>query len=728
MSYGTSLLASYPLSYDLSTLASDDFVQRSSFGTFYEPSASYSTSGRLLSDELAYGNQVGLGSTSYRSSIYSHLPPTNYRTSSTTDWRRDILPQNSYTALNNIREYTESLETSSNTNRTSSVTRSINDNNINGPLSSIFPNYQQSYNLSYNDSSRSPRINTIWNPLRTKIHKHDENLTPTHRIISEYSTASARKTSPIEVAKKDRTPAPSAPTPIALTRQENHHHTYPPSTDTEKHHHTYPPPTDTEKHHHTYPPSTDTEKHHSSANVETSSNENKDETLTDEKKDETLADEKNDEQAWTTKIDKLHIMKAQREKDKAKLTRALPVLPKKNDNKPIINKSTVVAQDNSAREASFQMRSGTYFDSLFDGNFFRKSSTNQQQLSPSHQRTVALRNKPYSNSFNKPRTTIFPKYVPPNRAPQHEPPTISSTSTTTTSSITKKQQGSKQNHLDSVTPRENIHKDTDERYREALTKFRTDRAEQQQKETNESTAKRLTYGDYVRRSTKDDLLHTAIKPSPWSDFIDLKKGHLLSLTKEEKKELYNQSKSYGERVRFRNFTMHYGPKMTQAQYRAQFWPTQNRESPSSDESNDDDDNNDSKSLKRSDSSSTVKTTARTFTKPAANNETTTDNQSSRMQNHTDQSSTIQESDEDDEDDGDVETSDFDSSRKQKRNNRFKKFDLSVQTTSGTEETENEETSERQRFQTKNRDTDEELRTVMEEKTLESFEGSRYKKR
>ncbi|CAF4631000.1 unnamed protein product, partial [Rotaria magnacalcarata] len=39
------------------------------------------------------------------------------------------------------------------------------------------------------------------------------------------------------------------------------------------------------------------------------------------------------------------------------------------------------------------------------------------------------------------------------------------------------------NHLDSVTPRENIHKDTDERYREALNKFRTDRAEQQQKET-----------------------------------------------------------------------------------------------------------------------------------------------------------------------------------------------------------------------------------------------------
>ncbi|CAF4948830.1 unnamed protein product, partial [Rotaria socialis] len=50
--------------------------------------------------------------------------------------------------------------------------------------------------------------------------------------------------------------------------------------------------------------------------------------------------------------------------------------------------------------------------------------------------------------------------------------------------------------------------------------------------------------------------------------------------------------------------MHYGPKMVPAQYRAHFWPTQNRESPSSDESNDDDDNNDSKSLKRSDSSST----------------------------------------------------------------------------------------------------------------------------
>jgi len=37
----------------------------------------------------------------------------------------------------------------------------------------------------------------------------------------------------------------------------------------------------------------------------------------------------------------------------------------------------------------------------------------------------------------------------------------------------------------------------------------------------------------------------------------LKKGNVYSLSKEEKKQLYNQSKSYGERIRHRNFAIHY---------------------------------------------------------------------------------------------------------------------------------------------------------------------------
>ncbi len=92
---------------------------------------------------------------------------------------------------------------------------------------------------------------------------------------------------------------------------------------------------------------------------------------------------------------------------------------------------------------------------------------------------------------------------------------------------------------------------------------------------NESTAKRLHYGNYVRNSSKGDLLQNIIKPLPWSVFLESKKGNAYSLTKEEKvvcfqwiafnitcffyqKDLYNESKTYGERVRNRNYVLHNG--------------------------------------------------------------------------------------------------------------------------------------------------------------------------
>lgn len=50
----------------------------------------------------------------------------------------------------------------------------------------------------------------------------------------------------------------------------------------------------------------------------------------------------------------------------------------------------------------------------------------------------------------------------------------------------------------------------------------------------ETTTKRLNYGDYVRNSTKDGSLQTTVKPSPWSDFMDVKKGNIYSLSQEEK--------------------------------------------------------------------------------------------------------------------------------------------------------------------------------------------------
>jgi hypothetical protein len=365
MSYATSLLMAYPPPYGPSTLLSDDLVQRSSLGAYYEPSVRYS---RLRSDDLAY-NQLGLG-------------PTNYRISSITNWQTD-------TSLYNVREYSESLTTKSNTNTASSIPRSIDENNFN-EITNIFPNYQQNYNRLLNNVDRSPHLTTIWSPTRPRILKNDEKPTPTHRSLPELSATIEQKKSPIEELKKDTTPIPSPPPPSPLpplsTKQENNLQTSPTLVEIEK--------------------------KRSSVDIHAWLTENK--------------AEKPPEQAWTIKIDQLHTVQAQREKEKAKLSRALPSITKKVDNKP--------------RITSFQRRDESYFDSLFDGNYYRKTSTNQQSSNSSYSQ-----NKSTGNSFSKfsknktyiyhiylylekPKTTILSKYVSPRKIPPYELPTNTTTS------------------------------------------------------------------------------------------------------------------------------------------------------------------------------------------------------------------------------------------------------------------------------------------------------------
>ena len=99
------------------------------------------------------------------------------------------------------------------------------------------------------------------------------------------------------------------------------------------------------------------------------------------------------------------------------------------------------------------------------------------------------------------------------------------------------------------------------------------------------------------------------------------------------------------------------------------------------------------------------------------------NRSGRTTLYTDQSSTLRPSEEEDED-----VSDYETSRKQKKKIHFSRYDSSARTTSGTEESETDATSEQRSIRTKNRDTDDDLFTVREEKTQESLEGARYKKR
>jgi hypothetical protein len=363
MSYATSLLMAYPPPYGPSTLLSDDLVQRSSRGPFYESSVPYMSSNRLYSDSLTY-NPIGLGSTSYQPSAYSQYPSTNYRTSTITDWHRDVPPHNSYGTMNNIREYSDSLGTTSNTHTASSLAHSINDNNQHNSTN-VFPNYQQSYNRLLNDTDRSPHLTTIWSPSRPKIPTNDEKSTSHHHSLPEPPTPIVQKKSPIQEPKTDRTPVPSpsppprsppAP-PLILTKQEN----------------------DLQRN----PTLVEIENHQPAVDIQAWLSETKDE--------KPPQDDKAAEQAWTVKIDQLHTIQAQREKEKAKASRALPNITKKNDNKSISNKSSA-ANDNKIRETSFQMRNNSYFDSLFDGNFYRKTSTNQQSSNSSQQRSLPTRN------------------------------------------------------------------------------------------------------------------------------------------------------------------------------------------------------------------------------------------------------------------------------------------------------------------------------------------------
>lgn len=191
----------------------------------------------------------------------------------------------------------------------------------------------------------------------------------------------------------------------------------------------------------------------------------------------------------------------------------------------------------------------------------------------------------------------------------------------------------------------------------------------------------------------------------------MRKGNVYSLNKEEKvfvhplspfhilfspsqRDLYNQSRSYGERVRYRNFALHHGGETDRSPRRSMPFPLENQleSSPSPAKDN-------------------VKSTS---TKPIE----TESHRSGRTSKLTDPSSSSAASSEDE------VTSDVESHRKEKK----RIYESSVRTATVTETSDNDETTDRHSTRTKNRDSDDDLFTVREEKTLESFEGARGKKR
>jgi hypothetical protein len=373
MSYATSLLAAYPSSYGPSALLSDDLVTRSSFNNLYQPTVPYMSSGRLLSDDLAF-NQINHDTTTYHqppaysfSNSTSLLPTTNYQIPSVSNWRKPIPPQDSFASLNDITEYSDSLATASNTNTASSVARTIDGNNNNNGSMNLYTNYQQNYNRLLNDENGSPQFESNWSSPQVKKKEQSHEQKPTskkHPAPQTKPSIVVQKKPSTDELDDDVTPVPSPRAPPALAKQQH-----------------------PLKRHAAL---TDTEKQEASVNIEAWLNESK--------KDSAI-EGKAAEEVWSVKIGQLHMAQAQREKDKVKSSRALPTAPKKVDNKPVISKTKATA-DIKTHDNTLQTHD-SYFDSLFDGDFFRKPSTNNYTINSSVHQSVPPKSKPITNAFRK---------------------------------------------------------------------------------------------------------------------------------------------------------------------------------------------------------------------------------------------------------------------------------------------------------------------------------------
>ncbi|CAF1062261.1 unnamed protein product [Adineta ricciae] len=235
-----------------------------------------------------------------------------------------------------------------------------------------------------------------------------------------------------------------------------------------------------------------------------------------------VADGKSTKQALAVKTE--HTSPTQSDKS----IRSKPI-----ENKVNRNKSKSFTQPIS-RDKTYEIQNDPYFDEI-----------DSEDASP-HQPTST---KPYhQQNPTNPKTSLY------------EPSSSKRLPGATTAKSWKRQDqtqfSSDSPHFDftqsELSDHDNLHKNADERFREALQKLRSDRAKQQ-KELSETTAKRLQYGDYIRHSTRDELLQSVVKSPSSNGFLELRKGNLLSIFKEEKKELYDQSRSYAERVRYRNY-------------------------------------------------------------------------------------------------------------------------------------------------------------------------------
>lgn len=379
MSYATSLLAAYPSTYGPSTLLSDNLIRRPSFGDLYSPSVPYQSDDRLLSDDLAF-NTINHGQTTYRTPLYtlpdsnSIFPATKYKNTTVPNHRKLFPSHESHDSLNDITEYSESLATASNTNTASSVARSINDNNNTLGQMSMFSLPAHNYTQEADNNDSNPQYKSTWssNQQRKKVQPDENHPKPTFKQFKQQTIRAQpppgqHKGQLVDKLNEDITPVQSPHAPAGPTKKPNNNHLQRNATIAQ------------------------IEKQPASIDVQA---------WVDEASKEPLLDEKSAEQVWSVKIGQLHMVQAQREKDKAKSSRALPAPPKKVDNKPIVSKTKPSNNDTKSLEQPHQNQHESYFDSLFDGDFFRKPSTNNYSIDSSFKNSKATKSR-LGNSLSK---------------------------------------------------------------------------------------------------------------------------------------------------------------------------------------------------------------------------------------------------------------------------------------------------------------------------------------
>lgn len=341
MSYAASLLGSYPTTtYAPSSLLSDNLVQRTTYDTIFPSNAQFLNDNRLFSDQLAYSslNYNPTTTSIYQPSLY----PSNAVHPATKRNPIKASTQFSKPLPTNQRHIAPPNDSYASLNDITEYSDSLATASNTNTASTVARTIDGNSKKTFTNHNKSNSNQHIWSPVQAKTQK---------------SQPINQKKTPAVHSDEDRTPVPS--------------------------HQNKPPPQQQQQPNH--PP----ESNHQASSVDIQA------WLNDTKKDSPFDDEFA-EQAWSSKIEHLHQMKAQHEKDKAKSSRALPIPTKKKETKPNNSKSRP-PNDATHNKPAFD----SYFDSIFDGDYFRKPFSTDYIHNSSVNQPGSRKNKPTTNSFSK---------------------------------------------------------------------------------------------------------------------------------------------------------------------------------------------------------------------------------------------------------------------------------------------------------------------------------------